>query len=91
MPFSMRAPHNLAPEGAQLGVDLIELVAEGFDIAARLNLRAALAERDCDETHRFRYPATRETANRIAITITIVPVKRTSRSANRRRNGSLPS
>src|SRR5271167_2537860 len=35
----------------------------------------------------FGYPATRKSANRIAIKITITPVAKTSRSANKRRIG----
>jgi hypothetical protein len=37
----------------------------------------------------FAYPATRKSANRIDIKITIAPVAKTNRSANKRRMGSL--
>jgi hypothetical protein len=37
----------------------------------------------------FAYPATRKSANRIDIKITITPVAKTNRSANKRRMGSL--
>src|ERR1700674_5314346 len=45
-------------------------------------------DRDRSESHFSRYPATRESANRIDIKITITPVAKASLSANTRRIGT---